>query len=138
MLLQQLICGISLIISVSTENDQQVVARCPSLNYIPCADGILCIHKRWMCDGRIDCSDHSDEDDSICLKRPQHGALDGSSRYVPHAMKCPKGWFMCMDSSKCIASRFVCDQKNDCNDGSDEREFCHGWQALKRGVTRRS
>ncbi|VDO79778.1 unnamed protein product [Haemonchus placei] len=110
---KQLICGVSVIISVSAENNQQVVAR-------------------WMCDGRIDCSDHSDEDDSVCLKRPQHGPLDGSSRYVPHTIKCPKGWFMCRDSSKCIASRFVCDQKNDCKDGSDEREFCHGWQALKR------
>ncbi|KAK6046886.1 Low-density lipoprotein receptor domain class A [Cooperia oncophora] len=109
-----------IITGILAENEQQVIAslnfwfRCPSLDYVRCADGILCIHKRWMCDGRIDCSDHSDEDDAVCSKRPRQGNLDGSHRYVPRTAKCPKRWFSCMDGSKCVSPRYVCDRKNDC------------------------
>ncbi|KAE9416497.1 hypothetical protein Angca_001120, partial [Angiostrongylus cantonensis] len=71
----------------------------------------------WMCDGRIDCLDHSDEDSSICLKRSSHGQLDGSWRSHTRTSKCPRRWFACKDGSLCLASRFVCDQRRDCRSG---------------------
>ncbi|VDL70911.1 unnamed protein product [Nippostrongylus brasiliensis] len=111
-----LVATLVVVIDFSTaveDEAERTLARCPSLQYIRCADGILCIHKRWMCDGRIDCPDHSDEDESVCSKRPRP-RLDGSARFVPRTGKCPRTWFFCVDGSKCVASRYICDGTNDC------------------------
>ncbi|KAK6028817.1 hypothetical protein OSTOST_05094 [Ostertagia ostertagi] len=46
--------------------------------------------------------------------------------HVPRVQKCPKRWFSCMDGSKCIHSRFVCDRKSHCKwIGCLNSEFCH-------------
>ncbi|KAK5967117.1 hypothetical protein GCK32_011430 [Trichostrongylus colubriformis] len=66
MLPLQFICAILMITGILAEVEHRAVARCPSLSYILCADGMMCIHK---------------------------------------------------------------------SDGSDEREFCHGWMALTRNGT---
>ncbi|KAJ1346715.1 hypothetical protein KIN20_001604 [Parelaphostrongylus tenuis] len=69
-----LIC-ILVMTTVTSDESERFLSSCRSHDYVRCADGILCIHKRWMCDGRLDCLDHSDEDSSICLERPGHGPL---------------------------------------------------------------
>ncbi|RCN31393.1 Low-density lipoprotein receptor domain class A [Ancylostoma caninum] len=87
-----------------------------------------------MCDGKIDCGDHSDEDATLCLK-PLGKIKSAHFRYGIRTRKCPSTWFFCVDASNCIASRFVCDNHKDCRDGSDEAEFCHGLNGLKRNAS---
>ncbi|KHJ77330.1 Low-density lipoprotein receptor domain class A [Oesophagostomum dentatum] len=94
---------------------------------------MMCIPKRFMCDGMKDCSDHSDEDPNICSNRPRPVVSD-KFRYRIQTRKCPSTWFFCVDGSNCIISRYVCDNHKDCRDGSDEAEFCHGWQGMKRNA----
>ncbi|CAI2351567.1 unnamed protein product [Caenorhabditis sp. 36 PRJEB53466] len=101
----------------------QEFARCPALTHIRCSDGLTCIRKSWMCDGKIDCPDHSDELSHVCLKRPRVNDLQ--LQHIASSLKCPPSWFRCSDSSSCLAPHKVCDKYKDCRDGSDERENCN-------------
>ncbi|PIC34082.1 hypothetical protein B9Z55_013842 [Caenorhabditis nigoni] len=99
------------------------IFRCPSLTHLRCSDGLTCIRKSWMCDGKIDCPDHSDEQHHICMKRNSVNKLQ--TQVINVGLKCPQPWFRCVDSSSCIAPQKVCDKYKDCRDGSDERENCN-------------
>ncbi|EFO93683.1 hypothetical protein CRE_12519 [Caenorhabditis remanei] len=88
------------------------VSRCPPLTHVRCFDGLTCIRKSWMCDGKIDCADHSDELAHICLKRSSRNNLQLQDISV--GLKCPPSWFRCTDSSSCIAPKKVCDKYKDC------------------------
>uniref|UniRef100_A0A8R1DV89 Uncharacterized protein n=1 Tax=Caenorhabditis japonica TaxID=281687 RepID=A0A8R1DV89_CAEJA len=101
----------------------QEFARCPSLTHIRCSDGLTCIRKSWMCDGNIDCPDHSDELTHICLKRPKQNHL--RLEEISTGLKCPPSWFKCHDGSSCLHPKKVCDKFKDCRDGSDELEICN-------------
>ncbi|CAP26437.2 Protein CBG05913 [Caenorhabditis briggsae] len=54
-----------------------------------------------MCDGKIDCPDHSDEQHHICMKRNSVNKLQ--TQEINVGLKCPQPWFRCVDSSSCIA-----------------------------------
>ncbi|PIC34083.1 hypothetical protein B9Z55_013842 [Caenorhabditis nigoni] len=91
------------------------IFRCPSLTHLRCSDGLTCIRKSWMCDGKIDCPDHSDEQHHICMKRNSVNKLQ--TQVINVGLKCPQPWFRCVDSSSCIAPQKVCDKYKDCRFG---------------------
>ncbi len=87
-----------------------------------CGDG-TCILTRYICDGKHQCPDHSDETECnrVCL----HRELETSnSTYCfkncssPDCL-CSEFYFQC-SSGGCVSWRSVCDCIQDCTDNSDE------------------
>uniref|UniRef100_A0A6P7HCU4 Low-density lipoprotein receptor-like n=1 Tax=Diabrotica virgifera virgifera TaxID=50390 RepID=A0A6P7HCU4_DIAVI len=65
--------------------------------------GNMCISEEKSCDGKLDCSNGSDEENCDC-------------DYTTH--------FHCQGRLSCIPKTYICDKKIDCWDGSDE-ENCY-------------
>lgn len=61
-----------------------------------------CIGEELVCDGKVDCSDITDEDEKLCK-----------------SIYCPKFAFQC-NYGACIDGSFPCNGVRDCLDGSDE------------------
>ncbi|XP_010122216.1 PREDICTED: very low-density lipoprotein receptor, partial [Chlamydotis macqueenii] len=85
-----------------------------------CADGRCLLNSQWQCDGDFDCPDHSDEApiNTKCQRSEQ---------------SCNSSFFMCKNG-KCIPASNVCDKKEDCSDGSDEKT-CHVNECLSKKVS---
>uniref|UniRef100_A0A8D1T6B6 EGF-like domain-containing protein n=1 Tax=Sus scrofa TaxID=9823 RepID=A0A8D1T6B6_PIG len=68
---------------------------------VPCRDGQECVSREYLCDGKRDCEDGSDEENcSYFCNKP--------------------GIFQCLDGNKCIEVKYHCDGTPQCLDGSDE------------------
>lgn len=96
----------------------------PAEFYATCGDGVTCIPKTSVCDGVVDCPDRFDE--SNCSKgvTPKINALKGLSVPEEDRLKfpdCPADYFRCKTGGKCIMNILVCDDEEDCNDASDEK-----------------
>nr|XP_039267319.1 G-protein coupled receptor GRL101-like [Styela clava] len=93
--------GANSIDNVKTETDEnpevKEQADCQHWPYFPCGNRRQCFTSQEMCDGYDDCSDATDECESMCTQT-----------------------FICKTSKKCIALVQFCDGVVDCEDGSDE------------------
>uniref|UniRef100_A0A7M4EIV0 Low-density lipoprotein receptor-related protein 1B n=1 Tax=Crocodylus porosus TaxID=8502 RepID=A0A7M4EIV0_CROPO len=85
-----------------------------------CADGRCLLNSQWQCDGDFDCPDHSDE-------APVNIKCRSSEQ------SCNSSFFMCRNG-KCISQIHVCDNKEDCTDGSDEGN-CHINECLSKKIS---
>lgn len=89
---------------------------CPRTSFL-CDNG-KCIIRPWLCNGRDDCGDNSDEN---CQESHYSGCE------VPRFRKCPH-------SHKCIPEHWFCDGLRDCPNGGDEKTcdvFTYSQLAIK-------
>ncbi|MEQ2228706.1 Low-density lipoprotein receptor- protein 1B [Ilyodon furcidens] len=103
----------------SDESVECVYRSCGSGEF-RCGDGRCLLSSQWECDGYADCPDHSDEL-PLNLKCLAAGSL------------CNGSFFMC-SNGRCISRGNLCDKKDDCGDGSDERN-CNVNECLNRRVS---
>ncbi|KAI8034069.1 putative vitellogenin receptor [Drosophila gunungcola] len=116
-----------------------------------CQQDRTCIPDDFMCDGRPDCVDKSDEvagctqaaatcssseghlcANGRCLRRKQwvcdgvDDCGDGSDEKGCANLCQPQmGKFLCRNRESCLLLSEVCDGHSDCSDGSDESDSCH-------------
>lgn len=117
-----------------------------------CEMDATCRAMEFVCNGEVDCEGGSDEAQCdqfckqlgghLCQKDRNHALRclppqlvgDGVDN-CPDASDESTACFLCDDDSGCIAHTHVCDQKRDCNDGSDETtESCVSACELKGGL----
>ncbi|VVC90255.1 unnamed protein product [Leptidea sinapis] len=108
---------------------------------------VECVPLAWRCDGRVDCTDGSDETEHcahhngsvVCAAGqwrcgPRGPCLAAAARCdgMPQcprgedeaACSCPSGAFRCAHSPLCLHTSLYCDGDVDCEDGSDEPPGC--------------
>ncbi|XP_002125352.2 uncharacterized protein LOC100175608 [Ciona intestinalis] len=108
-------------------------------NTWPCSDGANSINIDFLCDGRNDCPDLSDEDESNCGNTCEFACHSDKKCAFSYQLcdgfpdcsdwsdesECPEtacDGFTCVDSGRCISHRDVCDRYSDCSDSSDEKD----------------
>ncbi|XP_050293231.1 modular serine protease-like [Anthonomus grandis grandis] len=101
--------GQSLDIRLQVQNTNRTLTRLKRQNdcngdrtKFQCSTNPDCILSDYLCDGKDDCSDGSDERQSVCSQ-----------------MVCPEYLFSC-DYGACVNGNSRCDGKKDCKDNSDE------------------
>jgi len=83
------------------------VEKC-ELHQFFCKEDSRCIHQDLTCDGRNDCADGQDEEDSICRDRILRPP-------------CHSSYKQCGDDLICLPKKLWCDGKLDCVGGDDEK-----------------
>nr|BDQ29912.1 very low density lipoprotein receptor c2 [Scyliorhinus torazame] len=120
----------------------QMVAACGTSDFV--CNNRQCIPRRWLCDGKADCEDGSDESAEACHTITclvhEMSCGPGSLQCIPVAWQCDGekdcnnggdevgcGKITCSSveftcsSGRCISKAFVCNGEDDCSDGSDEK-----------------
>ncbi|CAL1300607.1 unnamed protein product, partial [Larinioides sclopetarius] len=78
-----------------------------SITGFKCPNG-TCINRVWVCNGRTDCGNNTDE---------QYCDLDPF-------LQCPTGYIRCPSSNRCIFSHWKCDGIVDCRGRPNEERYC--------------
>lgn len=91
--------------------------RCTDTDrFFKCVVGDRCISKALTCDEVADCSDGSDESETVCG--------DPLARGVTRKTCDAEAEFEC-EANVCISKKLVCDSVDHCSDGRDEApEMC--------------
>ncbi|XP_060522093.1 prolow-density lipoprotein receptor-related protein 1 isoform X3 [Cylas formicarius] len=76
-----------------------------------------CIPQVFICDSDLDCVDGSDEIN--CDMTKKHNITQ------PNRIDCPLPNKNCDNNTKCISHSQLCDNRQDCSDGSDEGQKCN-------------
>ncbi|GBN43187.1 hypothetical protein AVEN_66993-1 [Araneus ventricosus] len=78
-----------------------------SITAFKCPNG-TCINRVWVCNGRTDCGNNTDE---------KYCDLDPS-------IQCPTGYIRCPSSNRCIFSHWKCDGIVDCRGRPNDERYC--------------
>ncbi|XP_057656222.1 low-density lipoprotein receptor-related protein-like [Diorhabda carinulata] len=110
------LCQINIEFCQILSRKYQVYQCSPRKTTLNCAQdqfncGNMCINAEKRCNGFIDCSDKSDEQNCDC-------------DYSTH--------FHCGNETSCVSKTHICDKRIDCWDGSDEKN-CNYERACKAG-----
>ena len=74
--------------------------------FVVCDDGLQCVHQYFICNGKAQCVDGSDESEALC------------------SPPCSADMFACASGLKCVSKKVICDFAgyDHCGDNSDESE----------------
>ncbi|XP_032663569.1 basement membrane-specific heparan sulfate proteoglycan core protein-like isoform X7 [Odontomachus brunneus] len=138
--------GSQVSVSLEVEKFEQPATRPPQVcqyDEATCSNGD-CIPKSYVCDGKFDCTDGSDEmrcsphgcepnefrcNNKQCVSKLWHcdgdkDCADGSDEEncapSPPGSACRYNEFACSSNKQCIPKSYHCDMERDCLDGSDE------------------
>ncbi|XP_074039673.1 LDL receptor protein 1 [Leptinotarsa decemlineata] len=73
-----------------------------------------CIRKEFKCDSDLDCLDGSDE------RNCDPDKLKNATEFKTPVIKCDAPYKLCDNNTKCIPTSKLCDNRQDCADGTDE------------------
>nr|CAB3266610.1 SCO-spondin [Phallusia mammillata] len=112
--------------------EDEISCFCPPTQFT-CSDG-GCIDRFMLCDDVEDCMQGEDEFGCEVQTTPSTESSTSSPTLnttpTPNTGSCPQ--FHCDDDvTVCVPWKRVCDDVNDCRDGSDETEFC--WRGCREG-----
>ncbi len=94
-------------------------------SHFPCGDG-SCVLQHYLCDGKTDCPDDSDEIDCnrVCTFHravlPAHGITNCFTHCHPSNCSCHVLYYQCKVSGGCVPASILCDGTADCPDQMDE------------------
>lgn len=103
-----------------------------AINRYRCEGGNKCIPLKWICDGVHDCGDKLDERNCFTGKE-MNIPLYTSAKQIGEAQDmidspsrstvagCPRSTYSCDAGDKCLLLSSLCDDMNDCQDGTDEK-----------------
>merc|ERR1719277_982490 len=105
---------------------------CPD-DYAECATGNECVLESVLCNGYLDCTDGSDEDDEFCEEYGYQKKRAGKDAVLKRLLSklakekkqvtdvvCDDGYVPCDSNDMCTKIEEMCDGEEQCYDGSDE------------------